>query len=241
MINMNWFRQWSLFSSPTRLEKKLKYKFKNASLLTQALSHKSYSKFSNINSNNERLEYLGDAVLNLVLGDLLMQSHQDADEGYLSKMRSSLVSTKGLYNKSKDLILGRELKMSRGEKMNKGASNPRLLASAFEAIVGAIYLDGGYLQAYRVIQHLFHKNLKTWTDQDYKTILQSKSQKLFQTTPVYELMQEQGPAHRKVFFVKVVLNNKDYGYGEGFTKKDAEQEAARKTLSFSEFDNESDV
>ena len=238
---MNWFRKWIWFSPTTKLEKKLKYKFKNNSLLTQALSHKSYSKFSNKNSNNERLEYLGDAVLNLVLGDLLMQANQDSDEGQLSKMRSSLVSTKGLYHKSKDLILGQELKMSRGEKMNKGASNPRLLASAFEAIIGAIYLDGGYSQVYRVIQYLYHKNLRHWVDQDYKTILQSKSQKLFQTTPTYELVQEQGPAHRKVFFVKVILNNKEYGYGEGFTKKDAEQEAARKTLDFSEFDNDLDA
>ena len=235
---MSWFQKWIWFSSATKLEKKIKYRFKDDSLLAKALSHKSYSKFANKDSNNERLEYLGDAVLNLVLGDLLMQTHQTADEGRLSKMRSSLVSTKGLYHKSKDLNLGRELKMSRGEKMNKGASNPRLLASAFEAVIGAIYLDGGYSQVYKVIQYLFQKNLKNWVDQDYKTILQSKSQKVFQTTPIYKLLQETGPAHRKEFFVQVIVGEKEYGYGEGFTKKDAEQEAARKTLEFSEFDNE---
>ena len=226
------FKGLNFFSYPTKLEGKLRYQFKDKSLLERALSHKSYTKFSHSNTNNERLEYLGDAVLNLVLGDLLMQVHQGADEGQLSKMRSALVSTKGLYYKSKDLKLGRDLKMSRGEKMNKGESNPRLLSSAFEAVIGAIYIDGGYSQAYQVIQRLFQRNLKTWVDKDYKTILQGKCQKIFQTTPNYELIQEQGPAHKKVFSIKVILNNKDYGYGEGLTKKDAEQEAARKTLSF---------
>ena len=235
------FRNWNIFSYPTKIEGRLRYRFKNRSLLEQALSHKSYTKFSHSNNNNERLEYLGDAVLNLVLGDLLMQFHQKSDEGELSKMRSALVSTKGLYHKSRDLNLGRDLKMSRGEKMNKGESNPRLLSSAFEAVIGAIYIDGGYSQVYQVIQRLFQKNLKTWVDRDYKTILQGKCQKLFQTVPTYELIQERGPAHKRVFSIKVTLNNKDYGYGEGLTKKDAEQQAARKTLNFEEFNNDLDV
>lgn len=229
---IHWFKRFDFFSAPTKLEKKLSYRFKNASLLHQALSHKSYTNSFDKNENNERLEYLGDAVLNLVLGDLLMSTHKEADEGRLSKMRSSLVSTKGLYKKARELGFGRELKLSRAEKMNRGASNPRLLASAFEAIVGAIYLDGGYHAVHKIIISMFQKDLRNWVDEDYKTILQGRSQKVLQKIPHYQLVGEQGPAHRKIFFVQVVLNGKVYGQGRGPTKKEAEQEAARKTLDF---------
>ncbi|MDE0152078.1 MAG: ribonuclease III [Bdellovibrionales bacterium] len=227
-----WFRKFDFFSTPTKMEKKLNYKFKNSSLLDQALSHKSYTNSSNKIENNERLEYLGDAVLNLALGDLLMSTHQEADEGQLSKMRSSLVSTKGLYKKARELGFSQELKLSRAEKMNRGASNPRLLASAFEAIVGAVYLDGGYNVVQKIISAMFQKDLKNWVDEDYKTILQGRSQKVLQKVPHYQLVGEQGPAHRKIFFVQVILNGKVYGQGRGPTKKEAEQEAARKTLDF---------
>jgi len=229
---VHWFRKFNFFSTPTKLEKKLNYRFKNFSLLQRALSHKSYTNFFDKSENNERLEYLGDAVLNLVLGDLLMSVYKEADEGQLSKMRSSLVSTKGLYKKAGELGFGRELKLSRAEKMNRGASNPRLLASAFEAIVGAIYLDGGYHAVQKIIISMFQKDLKNWVDEDYKTILQGRSQKILQKTPFYQLLGEQGPAHRKIFFVQVVFNGKVYGQGRGPTKKEAEQEAARKTLDF---------
>jgi len=116
--------------------------------------------------------------------------------------------------------------------MNRGASNPRFLASAFEASVGAIYLDGGYNVVHKIVSKMFQKDLKNWVDEDYKTILQGRSQKVFQKVPDYQLVGEQGPAHRKVFFVQVVLNGKVYGHGQGPTKKEAEQEAARKTLDF---------
>ncbi len=235
---MRWLRKFGFFSIPTKLEKKIKYKFKNSLLLDQALSHKSYTHLSEHIENNERLEYLGDAVLNLVLGDLLMSTHQEADEGQLSKMRSSLVSTKGLYKKAQELGFGQELKLSRAEKMNRGASNPRLLASAFEAIVGAIYLDGGYDAVKKIVFTIFQKNLlKDWVDEDYKTILQGRSQKILQKIPHYQLVGEQGPAHRKTFFVQVILNSKVYGQGQGSTKKEAEQEAARKTLDFEDFED----
>ena len=233
-----WFRRF-FFPAPTVLEKKLNYKFKNLSLFHQALSHKSYAHLSGPMENNERLEYLGDAVLNLVLGDLLMSTYKDADEGRLSKMRSSLVSTKGLYKKSKELGLGRELKLSKAEKMNRGADNPRLLAGAFEAIVGAVYLDGGYLHVQKIIVSLFLKDLKNWVDEDYKTILQGRSQKNFQKIPQYQMVGEQGPAHKKIFFVQVILNGKVYGQGRGSTKKEAEQSAARKTLDFEDLFEES--
>ena len=227
---IRWFKNFYL--APTALEKKLNYKFKNSSLFHQALSHKSYTHLSDKSENNERLEFLGDAVLNLVLGDILMSVHPTADEGQLSKMRSSLVSAKGLYKKALELGFGRELKLSKAEKMNRGASNPRLLASAFEAIIGAVYLDGGYNAVQKIITSMFQKDLKTWVDEDYKSILQSRSQKILQKTPQYQLVGEQGPAHRKIFFVQVMFNGKVYGQGRGSTKKDAEQEAARKTLDF---------
>ena len=236
---IRWLRKFNFFSAPTKLEKKIKYKFKDSSLLHQALSHKSYTHLSDSIENNERLEYLGDAVLNLALGDLLMTVHKEADEGQLSKMRSSLVSTKGLYRKARELGFGSELKLSKAEKMNRGSSNPRLLASAFEAIVGAVYLDGGYSAVKNIITSMFQKDLRNWVDEDYKTILQGRSQKVLQQIPQYKLMGEQGPAHKKIFFVQVVLNGKIYGQGRGSTKKEAEQEAARKTLDFEDLFEES--
>ena len=220
---------FQIFRRKTLLEKDLAYFFKNKKWLDQALLHRSAknSQKSSNTENNERLEYLGDAVLSLILGDLLMKTHPDADEGRLSKMRSALVSTKGLYKKACEFRLSRRLKISRPERFKQ---NPRILAGAFEAVIGAIYLDGGYSKVYKIVNRIFQNDLKHWVDEDYKTILQAKSQKFFQTIPVYKLLKEEGPSHQKKFFVQVVLDGRSYGRGEGSTKKSAEMKAAQKTL-----------
>lgn len=214
-----------LYFFPTKLEKRLGYKFKNRALFERSLIHKSYAIKHNKREDNEKLEYLGDAVLGLALGDLLMKSDPSADEGQLSKIRSSLVSTKGLYKKALELGLSREIKTM--EKINYESGKIRLLASCFEAIIGAIYLDGGYNQAMKVIQRVFLKNLnQEWKDEDYKTILQGMAQKTQPANLEYKLIKEQGPAHRKMFFVRVLFNKKVLGEGKGSTKKSAEQQAA---------------
>ena len=216
---------FSFFSYPTKLEKRLKYKFKNRALFETALSHKSYVAENNKGEDNEKLEYLGDAVLGLALGDLLMENNKSANEGQLSKMRSSLVSTQGLYQKALELGLGRDLKTGTAEKMNRNKS--RILASCFEALIGAIYLDQGYDSARRVICFIFQNNFnQVWEDKDYKTILQDKIQKLRSGPLNYELTKEKGPSHRKTFFVRVLWKNQVLGAGKGFTKKSAEQQAA---------------
>ncbi len=227
---MKWLTQLTyIFSQSTYFEKKLGYKFKNQELFHQALMHKSYVK--NNNDNNERLEYLGDAVLNLALSDMLMKKHPLINEGVLSKMRSSLVSTKGLYKQAQALNISEELDMSFGEKSVEIRDNIRLLASFLEAIIGAVYLDGGYIRAKKVISKIFQKDLnRVWVDQDYKTILQGKSQKLFQQIPQYKLLKEIGPAHKKTFLVQVIVSSKILGQGQGFTKKEAEQKAAKEAI-----------
>ena len=214
------------FYYPTKLEQRLGYKFKDRQIFEQALSHKSYAVKAR-GENNEKLEYLGDAVLGLVLGDLLMTKNPTANEGQLSKMRSALVSTKGLYKKSLELGMSRDLKTSASEKLILSSARARLLASALEALIGAIYIEGGYRKVFKVIHHIFYDNLnRDWEDQDYKTILQGKAQKRRNARLHYELVKERGPAHRKTFFVRVFLNEAVLGSGKGPTKKDAEQQAA---------------
>ena len=222
---MKWFK---FFAQSTFFERKLGYKFKNRELFLQALTHKSYVKNS---ENNERLEYLGDAVLNLVLGDILMKKYPSAQEGMLSKMRSSLVSTHGLYKQAQALNIKKELELNFGRKTINFRSNARLLAGFFEALIGAVYLDGGYSKAQKVISSIFQKKLnQDWVDQDYKTILQGKSQKLFQQIPEYKVVSEQGPSHKKNFVVQVYVQSEILGVGKGFTKKSAEQSAAESAL-----------
>ena len=219
----------NIFSRPSYCEKKLGYKFKNKKLFRQALMHKSWMKGNS--PDNERMEYLGDAVLNLALGDVLMKKYPHAQEGILSKMRSSLVSTKGLYKQALNLNIGKELELSAGAKAHHIRRNARLMASFFEAIIGAIYLDSGYVKAQKVISIIFQKDLnQTWVDEDYKTILQGKSQKMFQQTPEYRLLNSKGPAHRKIFVVQVYVKSKKLGIGKGGTKKDAEQSSAEEAL-----------
>ena len=215
---------FSFFLSPSKLEQRLGFKFKDKALLKTALSHKSAARRAG--QDNETLEFLGDAVLSLALSDLLMEYNPKANEGQLSKMRSSLVSTKGLYQKALEIGLRREMK-TRIKAQDYAVSKIRLLASCLEAVIGAVYLDRGYLKAKSVIHSLFHSNLtEDWEDKDYKTLLQAQAQRGRALRLHYELIKSRGPAHKKTFFVRVRLNKKILGQGRGPTKKDAEQQAA---------------
>lgn len=218
------------------LEKNLQYRFSNRQLLKKALTHKSYAneKRMRARDHNERLEFLGDAVLELVVSHLLMEQYEDAPEGELSKIRASIVNEKTLANVAKAHDVGDYLFLGKGEEMGDGREKPSLLADAMEALLGAIYLDRGFKKAYKVIRRialeLFDQVGKEGFYKDYKTLLQERAQNLFRTVPKYKLVHETGPDHDKTFEVNLMIRGEVYGVGKGKSKKGAEQNAAKQAL-----------
>jgi ribonuclease III len=211
--------------------------FKNPALLLQAFTHKSFHNENLKDSvgDNERLEFLGDAVLDLVLSDHLFHANSEMSEGELSKIRASLVNETTLAEVAQEMRLGDHLKLGRGETQSGGALKPRLLASGFEALTGAIYLDQGYAAVKSFLLEKFAAKMAALDTQvhyrsDYKTRLQEKVQEVHRRTPAYELVKEEGPDHDKTFSVNILLDNKILGSGSGKSKKQAEQEAARVAL-----------
>lgn len=219
-----------------KLEKNLSYRFKNRSLLKNALTHKSYANEKRLQASdhNERLEFLGDAVLELVVSDLLMEQYGDSAEGELSKLRASLVNEKTLAGVARDHQLGQYLYLGKGEEMGQGREKPSLLSDAMEAVLGAVYLDRGFSKAYRVIRRialeLFEQVGTEGFYKDYKTLLQEKAQTVFRTVPKYKLVEEIGPDHDKTFKINLLIKGEVMGMGEGKSKKGAEQNAAKEAL-----------
>ncbi len=209
-----------------KLEDRLHYSFKNKKLIIEALTHKSYKQ----PYNNERLEFLGDAVLDLIVGQYLFEKFPNHDEGKLSKMRASLVNEEGFTRLAEHLGLGEQLFMSNAEENNGGRSKPSLLSNAFEAIIGAFYLEAGLEQARKVSISLLeevHPDISLDTlFKDYKTTLQEMTQALFGTTPEYKLVGSHGPDHKKEFEIAVFVDDKEYARASGKSKKVAQQEAA---------------
>jgi ribonuclease-3 len=214
-----------------RLEKELGYSFSDSALLLRCLTHVSYGRDRG-ESHNEILEFLGDAVLDLAVSDLLMRRFPDKSEGDLSRMRASLVNSTALAGKAEELNLGKLLRMAKGEERSGGRKKESILAGAFEAILGGIYWDGGYEAARRVVESYFATDVKERNLglQDYKTRLQEISQMLFRAPPAYRLVAESGPDHEKRFVTEINVGGKILGRGEGKSKKQAEQEAAKKAL-----------
>ncbi|MEE0914198.1 MAG: ribonuclease III [Ruminococcus sp.] len=217
------------------LQNKIGYKFKNTALLTEALTHSSYAnehKAQHI-KYNERLEFLGDAVLSIVVSDYIFKNCPDLPEGELTKLRASLVCEKSLYEFAKKINLGKYLVLSKGERNNGGAERPSILSDAFEALIAAIYIDGGIEP---VSKHILNfvvpaiKNAKKKRINDYKTTLQEIIQKNPGEQLEYVLVNESGPDHNKHFVVEVHLNSNVIGKGGGRSKKEAEQQAAREAL-----------
>lgn len=219
-------------------QQRIGYQFSDITLLEQALTHKSFHNEQSEGSSlghNERLEFLGDAVLDLVLSDSLMKAFPEATEGELSKARASLVNETVLAELAKSFDMQRLMRLGKGEILTKGAEKPRLLASMFEAFVGAYYLDAGYEKAFEFIKGVF----QPWLEQmdpkkgystDYKTRLQEMTQERFKCTPNYKIVDESGPDHEKIFVVEVSINKEHSFTGEGKSKKQAEQLAAEKAL-----------
>lgn len=214
-----------------QLQKNLGYLFSDHSLLLRCLTHVSYGRGKG-EENNETLEFLGDAVLNLAVGDLLMRRFPEKSEGDLSKMRASLVNAAVLAHKATNLRLGQLIRLGKGEERSGGREKESILAGAFEALLGGIYWDGGYESGRRVVERYFGSDLrqKKLGLEDYKTRLQEISQMLYHVPPTYTLVAEVGPDHQKRFVTEITIGGRVMGQGVGRSKKQAEQEAARRAL-----------
>ncbi|MEO1957949.1 MAG: ribonuclease III [Nautiliaceae bacterium] len=212
------------------LQESLGYEFKNEKLLTEALTHRSYTK----DFNNERLEYLGDAVLDLIVGEYLYHLFPKAEEGTLSKLRAALVNEDSFNKLAKRLNLGKYLFLSPAEENNKGREKSSILSSAFEALIGAIYLEAGFDKAKEIALRLLKEEYPTITPQellkDYKTTLQEITQAHFGVVPEYKLISATGPDHKKEFEIGVLINGKEYARAKGKSKKAAQQEGAKITI-----------
>lgn len=216
------------------LEQKLNYKFNNKKLLQNALTHSSYAnEVRNGITSNERLEFLGDSVLSIIVAEYLFLHYKNIPEGELTKLRASLVCEKTLCKFSRELELGKFLKLGKGEDKGGGRERDSILADAFEALLAAIYLDGGMEVATNhvlrfVVPEIEDKNQHTF--KDYKTALQEIIQRNPEEYVTYVLKGESGPDHDKVFEVEVHLNSNVIGRGKGKNKKQAEQMAAKQAL-----------
>lgn len=215
------------------LEEKIGYKFKNKNLIEQALSHSSYAnERKQPGGSNERLEFLGDSVLSIVVSDFLYKNLNVA-EGELTKMRASLVCEKSLHIFAKQINLGDYLHLGKGEENTGGRERPSILADAFEAVIAAIYLDGGMEAAAKHILHFMPEDIHHFVKpafSDFKTVLQEIVQKNPEEKVEYVLIGEEGPDHNKRFVVEVRLNSQVIGKGSGRSKKEAEQLAAKEAL-----------
>lgn len=216
------------------LEENLRYEFKNKKLLINALTHSSYANEARDGvSSNERLEFLGDSVLSIVVSEYIYKEFNNLPEGELTKLRASLVCEKSLCQFSRELDLGKYLRLGKGEDKGGGRERDSILADAFEAVLAAMYLDGGFNVAKNHVMRFIKNELKHTDDEvfkDYKTALQEIIQKNPEESVTYILTKESGPDHNKVFEVEVRLNSNTIGKGVGKNKKQAEQSAAKEAL-----------
>jgi ribonuclease III len=217
-----------------RFQETLRYSFRELSLLDTALTHRSYvnENPSLVFRDNERLEFLGDAVLELCISDMLMKQFPDYKEGQLSQLRAAIVNEQPLAEMAKSFQLGDYLLLGKGEESSGGRSKPSLLANTFEALLAAIYLDGGFEETAALIGRLFAPLIGEGyrTYRDYKTTVQQISQHTFKETPRYTLIDETGPDHDKTFEVRISIADRITATGTGKNKKEAEQRAAEKAI-----------
>ena len=211
------------------LEQKIGYRFRNFSFLEQAMMHSSYTNEHRMEKYrcNERLEFLGDAVLELISSEFLFRQSPKVPEGELTKTRASMVCEQSLAMCARDIDLGSYLLLGKGEEVTGGRFRDSVTSDALEALIGAIYLDGGFANAKEFIHRFILKDLENKKlFFDSKTILQEIVQANFKEVISYHLIGEEGPDHNKIFRVAVHIGEEEYGVGEGRTKKAAEQEAA---------------
>lgn len=212
-----------------KFQEVIEYHFHDEKLLRQALTHSSFANEKHLkkHSDNERLEFLGDAVLEIISSEFLYKEYPDKPEGELTKLRASIVCEPTLALCTKDIALGEYLLLGKGEDQTGGRGRKSILSDALEAVIGAIYLDGGFANAKEFIHRFILKDLENKKlFFDSKTILQEIVQANFKEVISYHLIGEEGPDHNKTFRVAVHIGEEEYGVGEGRTKKAAEQEAA---------------
>ena len=216
------------------LQKSLGYKFKNPDLLTAALTHSSYANENKKSGflSNERMEFLGDSVLGMTVASLIYSSMPTMPEGRMTRLRAELVCEKSLASLASALNLGDYLLLGRGEEKGGGRTRPSILADALEAVIAAMYLDGGFKPVERFVsKHIGpQKSLRDVENTDYKTSLQEKIQEKHGQTLSYHVLDETGPDHMKIYSVEVRLNGSFIGRGVGRSKKEAEQSAAHSAL-----------
>lgn len=219
-------------------ETALNLSFSDKTLLRRALTHRSY-----LNENpdypledNERLEFLGDAILDFITGEYLYHRFPEVAEGRLTNLRSALVRTESLAQFAAELNLGDFMYLGRGEEDSGGRSRPAILCDAFEALIGALYLDQGIGAsrefACKFIEPALQEILASHAEKDPKSRLQEVAQSHYQLTPTYRTVKEQGPDHAKEFTVEAIIGNKTYGAGTGYSKQNAAQAAAQEALEF---------
>lgn len=217
-----------------RLESTLGFSFKDQNIIFEALTHKSYSNEQNHHSNYERLEFLGDAVLQLIVTEYLLGKYKNYDEGVLSKLRGHFVSEKFLSTIAKELHLGEYILLGKGEIANGGKRKSSLLCDIFESIVAAIYLDSGFEDAKKVLLRIFggkiDEDISKNSFIDPKSELQIYTQRNLGTLPEYIVIDESGPEHDKTFTIELQLAGKTIAMGNGKSKKAAEKDAAEKAL-----------
>ena len=215
------------------LEEKLGYTFRDKSLLLHALTHSSYAnehRSAGLTSN-ERLEFLGDSVLGMIVADYLFRTHPDMPEGELTRTRAALVREGSLHEVARTLNLGKYLRLGKGEDAGGGRTRPSILADATEAMLAAVFLDGGIQPVCAIIQKfILDKEQEKAVDRDYKTALQELVQRTPGQVISYQLVDELGPDHARIFVMEVSVSGNAVGQGRGRTKKEAEQLAARAAL-----------
>ena len=214
----------------TDIERILGYRFKDPAVLKEALTHKSFAGEHRGIKHNERMEFLGDSILGAIVADYIYNECPHDEEGVLSKIKANLVSRRNLYLWGKQLNLGQFMALGRGELATGGRERDSIISNAVEAVIGAVYLDGGYAAARALILPWVRTQQLTQDAQDFKSLLQEVIQQKGPHTPLYEVIQTVGPEHDKTFTVRVSLNGQELGTGKGHNKKQAEQAAAHSAL-----------
>jgi ribonuclease-3 len=218
----------------TELQQRISYSFREAGLLERALTHKSFANENRLSENNERMEFLGDAVLGLVVSEQLMAAWPRASEGDLSRFRAGVVSEQSLSLVARAIDLGAFLRLGRGEEQTGGRNKDSLLANALEALVASLYLDGGIGEATRFVRRHFAERFSIVQAAggmtDHKTALQELCQERLKVLPEYRITSEEGPDHEKQFTVELTVRGEPVGRGTGRSKKEAEQMAAKEAL-----------
>lgn len=215
------------------LENRLGYTFQDVTLLRHALTHSSYANEHRSEglTSNERLEFLGDSVLGMVVADHLYRTHPDMPEGELTRTRAALVCEGSLHEVAMILDLGSHLRLGKGEDAGGGRRRASILADAMESVIAAVYLDGGIAPARKIIRKLIlDRETEKVVTRDYKTALQEIVQRRPGSSITYQLVRESGPDHCRVFEMEVSVDGEAAGYGEGRTKKEAEQMAAKAAI-----------